>query len=237
MRIPGTMGQELRIYAAASVALGLIWLSETTVHQVWPQVEPLLMIGVAGLCLLQIRPLRALPKGRARPPHLLSAAAMILPAIAVVLFVRAVAPTLAEAVARVALHDRTIGDLTIGLPRGDEKSQTGESSNLRIHQAGGLDLSVGIIWTAGELDPGGAQEFADGIAGELGAPRPVALPDGALIVGGGLAQRSFRFEASGSPMMLTVFACGAQVFAVMVGGPGASSFAPRLLASVRCRAQ
>ena len=97
------MGQELRIYAAASVALGLLWLCETTVQQVWPQAEALLMVGVGGICLLQIRPLRALPKGRARPPHVLSAAAMILPAIAVVMFVRAVAPTVSEAAAANAM--------------------------------------------------------------------------------------------------------------------------------------
>jgi len=77
--------------------------------------------------------------------------------------------------------------------------------------------------------------LTDGIAGRPGAPRPVALPDGALTVGRGLAQHSFRFEASGSPMMLTVFACGPQVYDVMVGGPGGPGLAPRLLASVRCR--
>jgi hypothetical protein len=204
---------------------------------VWPQLSPLLLVGVIVLCLVIIRPLRGLPRGRARPPPWRSAAALILPAIAVVVLVRAVAPTLDEAVAGIALHDRTIGDLTIGLPRGDEKSENGPSSDLRIHQAGGLDLSVGIVWTAGELDEGRAQEFADGIAGKLAAPRPVALPDGALTVGRGLAQRSFRLEASGSPMMLTVFACGTQVYAVMVGGPGAPRLAPRLLSSVRCRAR
>lgn len=229
------MRQELRIYAAVSVVLGLIWLSETTVHQVWPHLELPLMAAICGICLFQIRPLRALPKGRAKPPHVLSAAALILPAIAVVMFVRAVAPTVSEAVADVALHDRTIDDLTIALPRGDEKSESGAMSNLRIHRAGGLDLSVGLLWTTGEFDEGAAQEFVDRIAGKLGAPRPVALPD-TLTVGGGLPQRSFRFEASGSPMMVTMFPCGAQVYAVMVGGPGAPGLAPRLLASVRCRA-
>jgi hypothetical protein len=161
---------------------------------------------------------------------------MILPAIAVVMFVRAVAPTVSEAAADVALHDRTIHDLTIALPRGNEKSETGETSNLRIHQAGGLDLSVGILWTTGELDEGGAQEFVDGIAGKLGAPPPVALPDGTLTVGSGLPQRSFRIEASGAPILFTVFACGAQVYAVNLAGLGASGLAPRILASVRCRA-
>jgi hypothetical protein len=237
MRLDGTMKQELRIYAVASVILGLIWLSETTVHEVWPQVSPLLLVGIIGLCLFIIRPLRALPKGRARPPHLLSAAALILPAVVIVMFVRLVAPSVAVAVADVALYDREIGDLTIGLPRGNEQSQTGEMSNLRIHQAGGLDLSVGLLWTTGELVDGGAQKLADGIAGRLNATRPVALPDNAFTVGGGLPQHSFRFEASGVPMLITVFPCDAQVYAVMVGGPGAPGFMPRLLASVRCHGQ
>src|SRR5262249_9129008 len=152
-----------RVYATGSVALGLIWLSETTVHKVWPQVAPLLMVGVAVLCLSVIRPLRALPKGRARPPHVLSAAALILPAVAVVVFVRAVAPTAAEAVADVALYDRAIGDLTISLPHGNEKSETGEESNLRIHQAGGIDLSVAVLWMTGEFVEDGAQQMADRI--------------------------------------------------------------------------
>jgi len=40
---------------------------------------------------------------------------------------------------------------------------------------------------------------------------------------------------SGAPILLTVFACGAQVYAVNVAGLGASGLAPRILASVRCR--
>jgi hypothetical protein len=236
MQLDGTMKQELRIYAVASVVLGLLWLSETTVHEVWPQVSPLLMVGVIGLCLFIIRPLRALPKGRARPPHLLSAAALILPAVAVVMFVRLIAPTVGEAVANLDLHDREIGSLTIALPHGNEKSETGEASNVRIDQAGGLDLSVAVIWRTGEYGESGAQVLADGIAGKLNAPRPIALPDSALSVGVGLPAHSFRVEASGIPMLITVFQCGALAYAVLVSGPGAPGVAPRILSSVRCHA-
>jgi len=229
----GITGQELRLYAGMSISVGLMWLSETTAKEVWPQVELLLLFGAIGLLAFLIRGLRALPKDRARPPIALSVAAAVVPAVAVVMFVRLVAPTVAQAVDNLALHDRTIGDLTIALPSGNETTETGETSTLRIHQAGGLDLSVSLLWSPGELAPEGAQHLADGIAGQLNAPRPIALPDDAMKVGIGVPQRSFRIDAA-TPVLLTVFACGDHVFAVLVTGPGAPGVAPRILASVHC---
>ncbi len=72
------MGQELRTYAVASAVLGLMWLHETTVPRVWPQLALPLMVGIGAGLLFLIRSLRALPKGRARPPHVLSVAAVAL---------------------------------------------------------------------------------------------------------------------------------------------------------------
>jgi hypothetical protein len=236
VRFEGSVGQELRIYAGVSVGVGLMWLSETTAKEVWPDATPLLVVGAAVLMLFMARAIRALPKERVKPPGGLVVAALVVPAIAVVMFVRLVAPTVSESVANLELHDRTIDDLTIALPSGTEKSTTGETSSLRIHDAGGLDLAVSVLWMTGELTPDGAHEFVDFIAGKVNAPRPVALPDGAVVVGGGLPQHSYRMDVSGTHMVITVFPCGEQVFAVFVTGAGAGGVAPRILASVRCRA-
>jgi hypothetical protein len=133
--------------------------------------------------------------------------------------------------ARVALHDRTIGALTLALPDGDVRETP---AMLAIDHVGGVDSSVGVVSRVAAYEPATVDAMIRGASQGLGGGIDPSGDD--LPVGDGLPHRGAILRNGDVRGRITVFACGDRVFGVLAIGDGAEALERRMLASVRCAA-
>jgi len=186
------------------------------------------VLGVA-LTITALRVLRSLPADRVKPPIGLRILAILVSVTvgAVALYL------LSPGLKGLALHDRELPGLTIGLPEGDEEPDPQNAAKVLITLGSRQDVFVGALWQVNTFDDANARGIADSAAANVGA-RAEPWSDAELVVGDGVPHRSFRIDAQGVDMSITVFGCGARIFAVLVGGNGMPVLARRVLATVRC---
>lgn len=213
-----TFGMVLAVYGTAAKSDG--WRSKS----VWF----LPVLGVA-LTITALRVLRSLPADRVKPPIGLRILAILVSVTvgAVALYL------LSPGLKGLALHDRELPGLTIGLPEGDEEPDPQNAAKVLITLGSRQDVFVGALWQVNTFDDANARGIADSAAANVGA-RAEPWSDAELVVGDGVPHRSFRIDAQGVDMSITVFGCGARIFAVLVGGNGMPVLARRVLATVRC---
>ena len=135
---------------------------------------------------------------------------------------------------RVALHDREVADVTIALPEGDEVPSP-RAARVMIERIGGFDVAVGVLSQFGVLADDSARAISESAAAQVNV-RPQPVPNDDFAVGAGIPHRSFRIEASAGTLWMTMFMCGARIYAVSAGGHGALGLQRRMMGSVRCRA-
>jgi hypothetical protein len=227
---PAGPRRELRAYAGITFGLALLAYGPLAKAQGW-QGQSTWMLPVLGVATVisAFHILRSLPVDRVRPPLRPRVLALLVPVAVVAVAVYVLRPEL-EAV---ALRDRELAGVTIGLPDGDEAPNPQHAAAVMVTGAGGFDVGVGVIWQLGTFDDTNARAIADSGAAKVGG-RATPLADPTLVVGGGMPHRSFHIDAEGGQMSITVFACGPRLFGVIVAGDDTVGLARRVLASVRC---
>jgi hypothetical protein len=143
---------------------------------------------------------------------------------------------IAPTAGHVALHDREAGNVTLGLPSGEETTQDGIVGKILIKRAGGFESIVGVTWQAGTLDDATMQALTSALAAGLQGQAQVVAKDD-LVVGDGLPHRAATMSKDGDSGWITMFTCGDRIVGVYAFGHAAEAFERRVLATVRCRAK
>jgi len=226
--ITGDRGRDLGAYAAITVGLTVAGCAQAWGgHRQGSWILP--SIGV-GLAVAAFSMLRTLPAARVKPSRALRVVTVVVTLVATVMGMVLVTPKAED----MALHDRELAGVTIGLPDGEEAPNPGHAAMVSIDHAGGFNTAVAVIWQFGTFDDAFARGIADAAAARMGA-KAEPLSDAALVVGSDGLHRSFGIATEAGEMSITVFACGTRIFGVMVGGDGMTGVARRMLATVRCR--